>query len=70
METEVEREVDEDDYEEQFVYVDKIVEVPVEQIIERPVYVENIIEKPVYIEKIIEREVEVPIEKIIEIPVE
>lgn len=50
--------------------MEKIVEVPVEKIIERPIYRENIIEKSVYIEKVVEKEVEVPVEKIIEVPVE
>jgi hypothetical protein len=66
----VEKEIEEEQFIEDVEYYDKIVEVPVERIIERPVYRENIIEKPVYIEKIVEREVDVPVEKIIEVPVE
>jgi hypothetical protein len=49
---------------------EKIVEVPVEKIVERPIYVEKLIEKPIYIEKIVEIEVDVIVERIIQIPVE
>lgn len=46
--------------------MEKFVEVPVENIVERPVYIDNIIEKR------IEKLVEVPIrhEEVIEIPIE
>lgn len=70
VEVEVEREYEDEEFTENIQYVDKVVEVPVEKIIERAVYKENIIEKPVYIEKIIEKEIDVPIEKIIEVFVE
>lgn len=60
----------EDEIVEQIQHTEKIVHVPVERIIERPVYKQNVIEKPVYIEKIKEVQVEVPVEKIIEVPVE
>lgn len=49
--------MEEEEIIEDITYKDKIVQVPVERIIERPVYIENIIEKPVYIEKIKEVEV-------------
>jgi len=49
---------------------EKIVEVPVEKIVERPIYIEKLVEKPIYIEKIVEVEYEVIVEKRVEIPVE
>ena len=63
---------------EEEVYYEKIVEVPVETIVERPVYVEKIVERPVYMERIVEvpvdviveREIEIPVEKIVEVPIE
>ena len=67
---EVEKVIEDENIIEDIKYVDRIVEVPVEKTIEKPVYRENIIEKPVYIEKVVEKEVEVYVEKVIEVPVE
>lgn len=47
--------------------IDKIVEVPIERIIERPVYVDNLIQRVVEIP--VQRLVEKPVERIIERPV-
>ena len=66
----VEKEVYEDNVVEDVQYVERIVHVPLERIVERPVFRENVIEKNVYMEKIVEREVDVPVEKIVEVPVE
>jgi hypothetical protein len=56
------------------VYVDKIVEVPVNRIVEIPHYVERKIEVPREIEVrkeiYVDKFVDIPVEKIVEIPIE
>merc|ERR1712086_138531 len=47
-------------------YVDKIIEI--EKIVEKPVYVENVVEVPV--DRIVPRQVEVRVDKYVEVPVE
>jgi hypothetical protein len=46
------------------------VQVPVEKIVEKVVYVDRPVEKVVYVDRVVEKRVEVPVEKIVEKRVE
>ena len=51
------------------VYYDRIVDVPKERIVEKEVVVDRIVEKPYTVERIVEKRREVPVERIVEVPV-